>query len=54
MVSDRETDYPVAHPMAVLILVLMEYGLWPTPVDVRQKALMVLILVLMEYGLWLY
>ena len=36
----------------VLILVLMEYGLWPTPDLYALCREYVLILVLMEYGLW--
>ena len=37
----------------VLILVLMEYGLWPSgKSSVENFAEVVLILVLMEYGLW--
>ena len=36
----------------VLILVLMEYGLWLALADVLTKDSVVLILVLMEYGLW--
>ena len=36
----------------VLILVLMEYGLWHRTLDVKVSASRVLILVLMEYGLW--
>ena len=36
----------------VLILVLMEYGLWLPGYDRRKNQFMVLILVLMEYGLW--
>ena len=37
----------------VLILVLMEYGLWLNVVQAIQSRTKVLILVLMEYGLWL-
>ena len=37
----------------VLILVLMEYGLWPVGKFGLELAFIVLILVLMEYGLWL-
>ena len=37
---------------AVLILVLMEYGLWPDNRLHNGAELTVLILVLMEYGLW--
>ena len=37
----------------VLILVLMEYGLWLNGVTVSYGIAPVLILVLMEYGLWL-
>ena len=36
----------------VLILVLMEYGLWQEELDRWQRVWAVLILVLMEYGLW--
>ena len=36
----------------VLILVLMEYGLWQIPVLAEESLVRVLILVLMEYGLW--
>ena len=36
----------------VLILVLMEYGLWPYSLADRRREEEVLILVLMEYGLW--
>ena len=37
----------------VLILVLMEYGLWRDPEGVNPDGVVwVLILVLMEYGLW--
>ena len=37
----------------VLILVLMEYGLWPSKnLEIETQLLCVLILVLMEYGLW--
>ena len=37
----------------VLILVLMEYGLWLVEHRAIHLSLLVLILVLMEYGLWL-
>ena len=37
----------------VLILVLMEYGLWHARVHAYARIRTVLILVLMEYGLWL-
>ena len=37
----------------VLILVLMEYGLWHDVAEGIVKSFKVLILVLMEYGLWL-
>ena len=36
----------------VLILVLMEYGLWQIHDNYHNRAGQVLILVLMEYGLW--
>ena len=54
MVSDVITTIWWKHAMeTVLILVLMEYGLWPKrhcfQTSVRGR---VLILVLMEYGLW--
>ena len=38
--------------IAVLILVLMEYGLWHSAEKIVIKTTSVLILVLMEYGLW--
>ena len=37
----------------VLILVLMEYGLWLFLEFLAKPLIYVLILVLMEYGLWL-
>ena len=49
------TDYYhwVNNPCNVLILVLMEYGLWPNDGVIDSwKDVRVLILVLMEYGLW--
>ena len=36
----------------VLILVVMEYGLWQFPTKVETLIFFVLILVVMEYGLW--
>ena len=50
MVSDVKSDVLGVIPR-VLILVLMEYGLWLAHKGV-QKFYKVLILVLMEYGLW--
>ena len=43
---------PYQRYPAVLILVLMEYGLWPSGVTPCASTSTVLILVLMEYGLW--
>ena len=36
----------------VLILVLMEYGIWAADPQLKALAEQVLILVLMEYGIW--
>ena len=52
MVSDDEDDYWDAIADNVLILVLMEYGLWRHGTFQGQRVDLVLILVLMEYGLW--
>ena len=38
--------------LVVLILVLMEYGLWLLHAVLMPRSGFVLILVLMEYGLW--
>ena len=43
---------PSASSRDVLILVLMEYGLWPGALLCPEGNQCVLILVLMEYGLW--
>ena len=43
---------PAILPALVLILVLMEYGLWLKYLEFLANLLIVLILVLMEYGLW--
>ena len=52
MVSDTKVeDTKVAAK--VLILVLMEYGLWQQEEQGMSLNIDVLILVLMEYGLWL-
>ena len=52
MVSDPWDGVP--RPARwVLILVLMEYGLWPGAATITVTLTAVLILVLMEYGLWL-
>ena len=52
MVSDNPEGYAnTGHP-TVLILVLMEYGLWLGQDKVKEINRLVLILVLMEYGLW--
>ena len=53
MVSDEILDSLNEKLKDVLILVLMEYGLWPPTASAVDAGLMVLILVLMEYGLWL-
>ena len=52
MVSDSPSTSSREPWRAVLILVLMEYGLWRYVRDVPELFLIVLILVLMEYGLW--
>ena len=52
MVSDNK-DEMIKNVKAVLILVLMEYGLWLFVFRWRMLSGNVLILVLMEYGLWL-
>ena len=55
MVSDVSASCTPPTTPAVLILVLMEYGLWRKLFTVvRIVSLGVLILVLMEYGLWHY
>ena len=52
MVSDN-LGVVIKHLIAtVLILVLMEYGLWQKTCKAYDKVGKVLILVLMEYGLW--
>ena len=53
MVSDRGTREDTGNGGGVLILVLMEYGLWRNNDVDDFKVTLVLILVLMEYGLWL-
>ena len=54
MVSDGFSALTGVTSVLVLILVLMEYGLWPDEgQSVHQLGVYVLILVLMEYGLWL-
>ena len=52
MVSDCRLIGGCFCARAVLILVLMEYGLWPMVERTYIVRDMVLILVLMEYGLW--
>ena len=52
MVSDIDTTPTLPITEAVLILVLMEYGLWHDFVTCEVHLHGVLILVLMEYGLW--
>ena len=53
MVSDIIWKERREEARAVLILVLMEYGLWLSSELIRFSACnTVLILVLMEYGLW--
>ena len=54
MVSDRTQLWLRARKISVLILVLMEYGLWLRGGKNDDDDEEVLILVLMEYGLWLY
>ena len=51
MVSDEIVDDLNKKLKDVLILVLMEYGLWPS-MYAADGWHYVLILVLMEYGLW--
>ena len=51
MVSDRMVA-GIEQRGVVLILVLMEYGLWPRSRGGQGRRDRVLILVLMEYGLW--
>ena len=53
MVSDSWEVAQQVNDVAVLILVLMEYGLWPRVRGHHDSGRLVLILVLMEYGLWL-
>ena len=52
MVSDLFTAEGLSDAESVLILVLMEYGLWQDIGILRVTICIVLILVLMEYGLW--
>ena len=52
MVSDAARDGRRRAAAPVLILVLMEYGLWLIEVTTNLLWKSVLILVLMEYGLW--
>ena len=52
MVSDRVLPCRWWMEARVLILVLMEYGLWPVYGSRKGFGWIVLILVLMEYGLW--
>ena len=52
MVCEYDTDSQKGHSLwAVLILVLMEYGLREHFFVTEKEAAIVLILVLMEYGL---
>ena len=53
MVSDLGAKMNKQKLAEVLILVLMEYGLWLTGTLDSKAPEAVLILVLMEYGLWL-
>ena len=53
MVSDLNSQFLRWRLFLVLILVLMEYGLWPRSSALSACSGCVLILVLMEYGLWL-
>ena len=53
MVSDINGSAVLHWCAGVLILVLMEYGLWQAYKALKELVLSVLILVLMEYGLWL-
>ena len=52
MVSDEQVAVQQRGGQIVLILVLMEYGLWPIKMKEEGIPSAVLILVLMEYGLW--
>ena len=52
MVSDWTAGSLLTYWDVVLILVLMEYGLWRGIYEWETKGSTVLILVLMEYGLW--
>ena len=52
MVSDWQNLRKNLSPYLVLILVLMEYGLWRRRRRGMRRMAWVLILVLMEYGLW--
>ena len=52
MVSDDKCHSSYGIDVIVLILVLMEYGLWRHLPQEGRKGTEVLILVLMEYGLW--
>ena len=52
MVSDESFASVYTQNHEVLILVLMEYGLWHICVGWMCCKHIVLILVLMEYGLW--
>ena len=54
MVSDHYFGTYQEESQRVLILVLMEYGLWPGEQAGIMDIYSVLILVLMEYGLWRY
>ena len=53
MVSDKAGLVDEDRKPIVLILVLMEYGLWHSDETFICYPFTVLILVLMEYGLWL-
>ena len=53
MVSDGLKAVGLSLTFLVLILVLMEYGLWLSSQHLTSTSRRVLILVLMEYGLWL-
>ena len=53
MVSDFPVVFLCSVRLKVLILVLMEYGLWLKSLETLENdERLVLILVLMEYGLW--
>ncbi len=52
MVSDQAKAVTKWFQPAVLILVLMEDGLWPLKAEAKSLIFSVLILVLMEDGLW--